>query len=69
MFWVHLAHEVHNFTFSFNMMILSSIISVLKYYPGTSKVATSIPSCVSMIRLVNSDSKYMVSEDASSIYM
>ena len=53
----------------FNMMNLSSGMSELRYAPGTSKMATYISVCASMIRLVNRASKDMACEDASYLGM
>ena len=49
----------------FNRINLSSGISALSYSPGTSKIATPLPSCPSMMRLVNKAYREMVGEDAS----
>ena len=53
----------------FNMVKLSSGMSALSYAPGTSKMATFIPSFASMIRLVNRAAKDMVREYTSSLCM
>ena len=44
---------------------ISSRMSALRYVPVTSKISTSLPSCVSMMILENSSSKYMVGNDES----
>ena len=47
-----------------NIVNLSSGISVLRYAPGTSKIAAYIPLCASIISLVNRASRDMVGYDA-----
>ena len=54
MFGVHLAYDVQ--TFAFNIYpgeFFYSGISALRYFPGTSKVATFLPYCPSIMRLEN----------------
>ena len=53
----------------FNMMNLYSGMSALNYAPRTSEMATSLPSCTLMLRMVNRDCKDMVGEDASYLCM
>ena len=48
------------------MMILLCM-SALKYDPGIPKMATYLPLCVSIMIMVNRDSKYMVGDDSSSL--
>ena len=53
----------------FSKMNLSSGMSELRYEPGTLKIVTSIPSCVSMMSMVNRASREMVGEYASYLVM
>ena len=53
----------------FNRINLSSGMSALRYAPGTSKFATYLPSCESMMRLMNKDYRRMVGKDESSLVM
>ena len=49
----------------FNRTNLSSGVSALRYDPGTSKIARSLPSYSSMMRLVVKFSREMVGKDTS----
>ena len=54
---------------NFHMIFFSSGMSILGYDPGTSKMATYLPSCASIMRRVNSYSKYMVGNYSSYLGM
>ena len=53
----------------FSKMKLSSGFSALRYAPGKLKITTYLPSCASIMRPENKDSREMVGEDASSLVM
>ena len=51
----------------FNIINFYFGVSALRYAPGTSKMATCLPSCASIMILVNSCCKDIVGDDASSL--
>ena len=58
-----------NYPSIFNRMNLSSGMPALRYATGTQKITTSLPSCVSMMRLMNKYPKEKVGDDSSYLVM
>ena len=72
-FFLCLGFTLHQFSKNspsiFNNMDLSSGILALRYSPGTPKIATSLPSCASMMRPMEKVFREIVGEYASYLVM